>query len=632
MSVVRKDFDDGLAMTGELGTGVADSTSFLRGDKTWQVAGSGGLGSVTDVTGTSPIFITGVSTVTPNVTIQGAFVSGDTTTTAQNLGALTTGLLKITVALGVATASTAVAGTDYESPLIFSTGLTRAVNTITADLSTGVAGGQEAIGGTVSGDYLRLRSNTSNDGKTYFGSGPNFYFDDNSRALIFGTSTPFSQAIIEAGRTVNTGAAFTVFNDSATANAYAAFFLAQSPTLATGATFGTFLFSSVSGFGAPYGASNGVFELAAGTGNMHFWIQQNTGDFVWYTKTTFPSSNDMMRLTNNGVFSVKDLGAAGTVRLVKAALTTGTLSLASASDVAGSIVWPSAGQVLVSTGTSTAPAGDANVLLDTTAHEFYITQSGVQSWYNATGANYERVRAFWSSNVWNLKSEKGAAGTLRAMKIDADTSALTLNGDTSVTITSSAGIVVGTGPTTAQVNIAASSTIVAQVAGGGTAHPTATWSTTALTLDTSQTIAFDASAIWDGLLVSGTALITGTGTVTSPVFACTNFQNPVISSASAVTVNNAATVFISGEPTTGGSTTISSAYAFWVGGGTSRFEGDLITLRDALLAGSGKNLGFFGSAGAAKQAPTGSRGGNAALASLLTALANYGLITDSTSA
>lgn len=43
-------------------------------------------------------------------------------------------------------------------------------------------------------------------------------------------------------------------------------------------------------------------------------------------------------------------------------------------------------------------------------------------------------------------------------------------------------------------------------------------------------------------------------------------------------------------------------------------------------------LGFFGTSTAAKQTVTGSRGGNAALANLLTALANYGFITDSTSA
>ena len=49
-------------------------------------------------------------------------------------------------------------------------------------------------------------------------------------------------------------------------------------------------------------------------------------------------------------------------------------------------------------------------------------------------------------------------------------------------------------------------------------------------------------------------------------------------------------------------------------------------------SGSAAMIGFLGSAASAKQTVTGSRGGNAALASLLTALATYGLITDSSSA
>jgi hypothetical protein len=43
-------------------------------------------------------------------------------------------------------------------------------------------------------------------------------------------------------------------------------------------------------------------------------------------------------------------------------------------------------------------------------------------------------------------------------------------------------------------------------------------------------------------------------------------------------------------------------------------------------------IGFFAATPAIKQTVTGSRGGNAALASLLTALATLGLITDSTTA
>lgn len=68
-----------------------------------------------------------------------------------------------------------------------------------------------------------------------------------------------------------------------------------------------------------------------------------------------------------------------------------------------------------------------------------------------------------------------------------------------------------------------------------------------------------------------------------------------------------------------------------------RTAADQWTTDDALIVSLmfrhlGTTLGFYGAAAVAKPTVTGSRGGNAALASLLTALANLGLITDSTTA
>jgi hypothetical protein len=54
--------------------------------------------------------------------------------------------------------------------------------------------------------------------------------------------------------------------------------------------------------------------------------------------------------------------------------------------------------------------------------------------------------------------------------------------------------------------------------------------------------------------------------------------------------------------------------------------------KTVVLCGSNGYLGAFGSSGSVKQTITGSRGGNAALASLLTALANHGIIKNSTTA
>ena len=50
-----------------------------------------------------------------------------------------------------------------------------------------------------------------------------------------------------------------------------------------------------------------------------------------------------------------------------------------------------------------------------------------------------------------------------------------------------------------------------------------------------------------------------------------------------------------------------------------------------IIGASGRRIGFLGTAPVVKQTVTGSKGANAALTSLLTALANLGLITDSSS-
>jgi hypothetical protein len=65
-------------------------------------------------------------------------------------------------------------------------------------------------------------------------------------------------------------------------------------------------------------------------------------------------------------------------------------------------------------------------------------------------------------------------------------------------------------------------------------------------------------------------------------------------------------------------------YAIDAGGSREYIRGE--------ASGSAPMLGFYGSSAVAKQTITGSRGGNAALADLLTKLATLGLITDSTSA
>lgn len=78
----------------------------VANDGTMGIAGAAcgsGAGTVTAVTATPPIFITGGASPTPNVTEQGSIVSGSTSTTAQNIGAIATAPLGCVTSGGVCT-------------------------------------------------------------------------------------------------------------------------------------------------------------------------------------------------------------------------------------------------------------------------------------------------------------------------------------------------------------------------------------------------------------------------------------------------------------------------------------------------------------------------------------------------
>lgn len=172
----------------------------------------------------------------------------------------------------------------------------------------------------------------------------------------------------------------------------------------------------------------------------------------------------------------------------------------------------------------------------------------------------------------------------------------------------------------------------------------------------SKTVASASGAVWDGIKYGASTLtLTGTTTVTEIGFE--RIERPTITDGSAVTVTNAATVIIDGEPIAGGSVSIgtgaTNAKALWIkrgffqhggnysigaSGTVAEVYGDtssgILSSPNATTRFTWNNtgIGFYTTAPIAKPAASGSRGGNAALASLLTALSNLGLVTDSTSA
>lgn len=97
----------------------------------------------------------------------------------------------------------------------FSTGLTNTANTITNNLSTGVAGGQSVVGGTAASNSLTL-SSTSNatKGKILFGTSA---YDEANNRLGIGTSTPSS--FIDGVSTATSGSAYSLVHTQTALNA-----------------------------------------------------------------------------------------------------------------------------------------------------------------------------------------------------------------------------------------------------------------------------------------------------------------------------------------------------------------------------------------------------------------------------
>jgi len=145
-------------------TGTPSSTTYLRGDNTWATIQSGGVTTLGAI-GSSP-------------NANGATITGST----------------LNLEPANASFGGALSSTDWstfnskESALTFSTGLTRSINTITNNLSTGISGGQSVIGGTASGNNLTL-SSTSNatKGKILFGDSA---YDEVNNRLGIGISSP----------------------------------------------------------------------------------------------------------------------------------------------------------------------------------------------------------------------------------------------------------------------------------------------------------------------------------------------------------------------------------------------------------------------------------------------------------
>lgn len=240
---------------------------------------------------------------------------------------------------------------------------------------------------------------------------------------------------------------------------------------------------------------------------------------------------------------------------------------------------PNSGRVLAGNSGGTGFDASDEIRIDISLNHLALSSDGSLSMVNGTaivGSNYDRVRAFWSANVWNLTSEKGGTGTVRSMRIDADTATLTANGDT-LTLTATTTMNVGTLATTPAINVLANTSIFIAAGTAITSpHPSASFASSQLLFSTSlPSQAANVATAWDGIRVSGDCSLTGTGTVTTPVSSWT-FSVPTITGTGVgATVTDAATVRIVGAPV-GSGLTVNLSAALWVQAGATRLEGDLV--------------------------------------------------------
>lgn len=172
----------------------------------------------------------------------------------------------------------------------------------------------------------------------------------------------------------------------------------------------------------------------------------------------------------------------------------------------------------------------------------------------------------------------------------------------------------------------------AQVVGATTA------TTGTLALDATTSVNINSSTSGSTFNVNGLTTATLEDAVTN---ATTTVLNLIHNSSGTPAANFGAQIRFGLESSTTANTSAAAVEAFW-GTATHASRAGVIRLvavdsggaREGVRVsgnGSAALLGFYGGAGGAKPTVTGSRGGNAALASLLTALAGLGLLTDSSS-
>lgn len=302
-----------------------------------------------------------------------------------------------------------------ENALTFSTGLTRTVNTITSNLSTGIAGGQSAIGGTAASENLTL-SSTSNGtkGKLILGSA-SAYDEVNDRLGIGLTSPSYNIDVTNSTKTVGSvtfsGAGL---NDMTTSGTYTGTRnRAIIVTLDAASAVKTIASAPTSG-GTGYTAGD-VITITTGGGNATITVNTVNGSgVITALNTAFPpDTRGSGYSTGAGQATSGGTGTGATVNITAVADTFSVSSNAISQSIGNVII--AASPTSLGFGVSITFAAAIGHTLNNT-WSFNETVNGLinsgNSFYNA--GVFFGAQSVSSSNVYigNVSGEGNLSGTL----------------------------------------------------------------------------------------------------------------------------------------------------------------------------------------------------------------------------
>ena len=370
----------------------------------------------------------------------------------------------------------------------------------------------------------------------------------------------------------------------------------------------------------PNGVTNPTFNVDASAGSAVAGLNvagAATGGTVAISTIDSGSNNNLtINAKGTGTIGIGNVST-GAVTIKPATTINGALSLGTPSSVAGTVALANGtssglttianANVSASNYTATLPANTGTIAetninnsfsvaqtisaasataLNLTAGAATVTGDGTALFYSPT-TNISLYRL--TANGSTYYGDVGTGGTSSSFLIFRGTSSYT----TAMSLTLSTG-----GGSVAFNSNSAYGTLY--VNGNGQFNTTSTtgtginvggtsFFTGPVTHNPTTTVASATSAALDDIgITSTTTTVTGSTNITTATgFNKVSIYTPTYTDGSAVTISNAATLFVQNAPTAAGSVTITNAYALWVAGGTSLFGGNLLVSTTAGITSGG---------------------------------------------